>query len=147
MAYLQLTMGTSAPSAATDGNPLRLGASIGKPDQGFTDGQLENLVLYYRATVTAGQTATMSFLRLWVYFEPAGGTADWYPVGPVPASTDADRGKLNSAVALGEIVTDKLHLTQVVNLPGGASRVYLQQGTSGGSGYADTAYLAKGWGL
>lgn len=144
MAFLQLTMGTAVPSAATTGNPLRLGASVGLPDQGFTDGQLENVVLFYRATVTAGQTATMSFLRLWIYTET--GTDDWYPVGPA-VSTDADRGKLNNAVALGEILTDKLNFTQVINLPGGATRVYLQQGTSGGTGYADTAYLVKGWTL
>lgn len=146
MSRLQLTMGTSAPSAATDGNPLKKGASIGKPEEGFSDGELENVVLYYRATVTAGQTATMSFLRVWIYSET--GTDDWYPIGDaVTGGTDADRGKLNNLVALGEISTDKINYCTVLNLPGGATRIYLQEGTSGGSGYASTAHLVKGWGV
>lgn len=144
MSYLQITgIGTSVPTAATDGVPLHKGKVVGKPWEGFDDGNLENLVLAYRATVTAGQTASMSFLRVWVYIET--GTADWYPLGPIATGgSDADRGKLNSVVALGEIATDKLHLLQVINLFGGPTRVYLQEGTSGGSGYASTAYLIKG---
>jgi hypothetical protein len=140
------TLSTSAPTAATDGVALKKGRNRGKPNEGFDDGELENLVLYYRATVTAGQTASMSFLRLWVYVESVG-TADWYPLGPaLQGGTDTDRGKLNAVVALGEIGTDKINLTQVINIPGGATRIYLQLGTSGGSGYADTAWLVKGWG-
>ena len=144
MSYLEITgIATAVPSAATAGVPLRIGSVIGKPEQGFGDGELENLVLLYRATVTAGQTATMDFLRIWCYFET--GTDDWYPVGPaVAGGTDADRGKLNNLVGLAEIVADKLHLAQVINLPGGATRIYLQEGTSGGSGYASTAFLVKG---
>lgn len=142
--FLQLTTGTGVPTLSTDGNPLRANASPGVPGQGFGDGQLENLVLLYRATVTAGQTATMSFLQLWLYFET--GTDDWYPVGPaLVGGTDADRGKLNNVVALTEVATDKIHLAQVVSIYGGATRVYLREGTSGGTGYASTAYLVRGW--
>ena len=136
-------MGTAAPALATDGNPLRAGASAGLPDQGFGDGELDDLVLIYRATVTASETATMSFLRVWLYFET--GTDDWYPVGPaVTGGSDADRGKLNNLVAFGEIATDKIHFATVLDLPGGATRIYLQEGTSGGAGYASTAFLVKG---
>ena len=148
MSYLKLTAASAAPSAATDGSALRKGNVPGFPDQGFTDGELDSVVLWYRATVTAGQTAT-SILQIWVYYAPSGGTADWYPLGPSPSTTDTDRGKLNanaSSLTITEIATDKLNFCQVINLPGGAERIYLRE-TSGGSGFASQAYLQKGWGV
>src|SRR3990167_5745213 len=147
MARLQLTIGTAVPTLATDGNPLRIGESIGKPEQGFMEGFYDWLVLFYRATVTAGETATMSFLQIWIYSSLDGAAADWYPVGPIAAGgTDTDRGKLNNLVALGEIGTDKINFTQVINRLAAAERVYLREGTSGGAGYASTAWLRKGKG-
>lgn len=148
MAKLEVAIGTSVPSAVTDGTPLNKGFVSGKTlSQGFLDGDKDGLVLFYRATVTAGQTATMSFLRLWGFSRihsggEEGDTGDWYPIGPAIA-TDANRGQLNSEVALGEIATDKIHLTQVINGLGAFERVYLQEGTSGGTGYASSAWLVK----
>lgn len=151
MAYLSLgTLSTSAPSAATDGVALAKGENAGLPDQGFVD--YDGLVLVYRATVTAAETATMSFLRMWGFSRAHGGggvadDGDWYPVDAVPGTgVDSDRGKLNNGVALGEIATglDQINFTQIINGLGAFERVYLQLGTSGGAGYADGAWLIGG---
>lgn len=144
-AFLELSIGTAVPTAATDGVTLSKGAKPGKPQEGFRDTEVNRLVFFYRATVNAGQVATMSFLRLWGFsrIHSGGGesaTGDWYPIGPALA-TDANRGELNSEVALGEIATDKINLTQVVNELGAFERIYLQEGTSGGTGYASKAFL------
>lgn len=145
MSWLEITgIGTGIPTLSTDGVPLRFGAKTGTPgvEQGLVDGGYEDLVFLYRATVTAGQTATMSFLQLWLYYET--GTDDWYPVGATTNGTDIDRGKLNAVTALAEIASDKIHLSQIVSLYGSPTRIYLREGTSGGSGYASTAFLVKG---
>jgi hypothetical protein len=149
MAYLDLgTLATAVPTVVTEGKALALGKNPGAPAQGFT--VFDGLALVYRATVNAGQTASMSFLRVWVWTRAHGGggiadSGDWYPLAPAPVGgTDANRGKLNWGLALGEIATDKLHLTQVINGLGAFERIYLQQGTSGGAGYADGAWLVGG---
>jgi len=149
MGFLNLgTLATAVPTVVTEGKALALGANPGYTNQGFTI--YEPLVLVYRATVNAGQTATMTFLRLWGWsrIHDGGGIADdgdWYPIGSVPTTgVDSDRGKLNNAVALGEIATDKIHLSQIINGLGGFERVYLQEGTSGGTGYLGEAWLIGG---
>lgn len=144
MAYLTLTdtISTDEPSGATAGVPLRYGRVEGAPREGFTTGEmLTGLTVLYKATVTAGQTATMSFLRLWGYHEVS---ATWYPAGPaLQGGSDTARGYLNNAVALGEVDSgeDKIVLSQIVNGLSTFSRVYLQKGSSGGNGYSDEAWL------
>lgn len=145
MNFLEIAIGTAIPSAATDGTPLKYATKPGKPREGFLDGDVNSAVLFYRATVDAGQTATMSFLQLWGFsrIHSGGGeaaTGDWYPIGPAIA-TDANRGKINNEVALGEIATDKINLTQNVNNLGAFERIYLREGSSGGTGYASKAFL------
>jgi hypothetical protein len=148
MSKLQLTIKTSAPTLATDGNDLRTGAQAGgsSPNyfQGFKDGELNNLVLFYYAT--ASSAPSCAFLRLWIY--DGNFTNTWFPVGPAATSTDTDRGKLNitggAVVALGAITTNKIQFTQVVSLLGGPTRVCLETNTTAGTGYSDQAWLVCG---
>jgi hypothetical protein len=142
---LQLVTGTAIPALVTDGAALAYNRkTIG---EGFKSADLlGGVVLLYKATVTAGQVATMSFLALWGWSPVA---ADWFPIGGPRTATDTDRGKLNvhsgALVALGEMASgqDKIVYADLINGLSGFSRVYLQEGTSGGSGYASTAYLVS----
>lgn len=148
MSKLQITdIGTGAPATESDGVALRKQGNPGKPDEGFADGELDGVCLFYRATVTAAETATMSFLRLWGFSRIHSSTGEWYPIGPaVSGGTDADRGKLNNLVSLTEIASgdDKIRFTQIISELGNFERVYLQEGTSGGAGYASVAWLLQG---
>lgn len=146
MSYITLTdyMGTAEPSGAAAGVALRLGRNPLVSKEGFTVAEmLTGVVLAFRATVTAGQTAGQPFLRPFLYIPTAG---DWFPLGPtLQGGSDTDRGKLNNAVALGELATgdDKIVYSTIINGLSAGSRFYLQHGAGSGTGYAHTAYLVS----
>ena len=137
---LTLTVGTAIPTLDTDGVALAYGRNAGS--EGFFKGKTDNLVLDYRATVSTGQTAALDGLKVWVFSRrhSAGGT--WAPLGPAPAGgTNADRGKLNNGVALGEDGADQIEYTDLLSGLGAFERIYLQEINPTGTGYARTAYL------
>lgn len=126
------TTTNNPPSAATDGIDLNsLRPAAGRPVS-TTGG------IYLYSTAGSGTMTVQG--RVWGYVS---GPNKWFPLG---SGADADKGKLNEAVAgtfttIGETTSDQLlHVEPIRNL-GLLHRLYLEITSIGGTSTAVTAKL------
>lgn len=136
--YLKLlnaaTATNSPPSGATAGFDLGYGKNPGSPDQGMVfNGQTE-CILLIRSTAGSG-TMTGTF-KLWGYSVVAGA---WFPLGV--HATDASRGLVNDANAVGENQSDSIQHAEVVESLRHFQRVYLEITAIGGTATAFSAWI------
>lgn len=129
------TATNSPPSGATAGFPLRKGDG-----QILSNGFGEDVNEAVFALVSTAGSATMTCtIRLWGY---AADSAAWHPMGPQPTGgTDASRGEVNNATAIGEIASDVLSYSEVVRGFKHFDRVYAEIVAIGGTNTAVSAWL------
>ena len=138
------TTSSAPPTAATDGLALSLGDNPGKREEGFDLTTLSaDTDISLTVESTAGSGVMTADLRLWLRF-PKSGT--WAPFEHTPTGgTDTNRGKLNSAVLIGEFATeaDKLRFHQRIpaTVLKNADRVKLEIVALGGTTPAIKAML------
>ncbi len=118
--------------ASADNSPPTKGSDgINLHELRRADGTLpEWVTVAIRGTGTGTVTATF---RLWFRY-----LNFWVPAGN---GTDADKGKLNDATAVGEVATDTVLHAQPVRVPEHADRAYLEMLSSGGSALSFNAYI------
>lgn len=117
---------SAAPSVATDGVAIK---PIFRPECAPPNGDI-----MMRAVVDAGQVLTGQ-IRIWGYDSH---TSDWYPLG---IGMDAEKGKLNDGLDLGETTADKAVHTQPITQPGRWTRLFAQVLSSSGTGRKFSVYL------
>lgn len=134
MAYLRvLTNGTTgagngAPSGATAGVPTKRGAAGLPPDQGLPE-DIDEVTFLVEGVGAAAAANSIAYVKLWGYFERAVGASSggkWFPLGT--STTDADRGKLNQATAIGEVIADRINLAERIRGLCDCDRVYAEYG-------------------
>lgn len=119
--------GNGAPTLITQGVPFGRGAGGRVVGQGLPD-DFDEGILSAEATVTAAAAGSIAFLQLYGWLDKAIAANKWFPLGP--AALDADRGKLNNAVAIGEIAAgdDFIRYAERVRGLRECSRLYLRYG-------------------
>lgn len=134
MAYLRVVTngttgaGNGAPSSATAGVPLRRGALGQSSDQGLPE-DVDECTILVEGVGTGSATNSIAYVKLWGYFEKAVAASSgskWFPLGT--ATTDADRGKLNEATAIGEVLADRINFAERIRGLADATRVYAEYG-------------------
>jgi hypothetical protein len=84
---------------------------------------------------TAGSGTMTATLKLWGYSPVA---ADWFPLG---TGTDALKGTINVAAAIGETSADKIRHSELIYTPCHFTRVYMEITAIGGTSTAITGEL------
>jgi hypothetical protein len=134
---ITLFSGNGAPTAATDGRPLRRGGNGAyRQWEGF-DPTVDECSLMYKQSGTGTQTC--AYLRVWLY---SAALAEWIPAG---SGDDADKGKLNASAgtpyALGEVGTDEILHTERIRGLREFERIYIEAGALGGTSPSATCVL------
>lgn len=96
----------AAPTASTDGVSWETGAASRNP--GMLARESERCMIAIYNTAGSGVLA-ITYVRLWGYIKDLD---KWFPIG---TGTDADKGKVNDAVALGEVAADTLRHIEVLS--------------------------------
>lgn len=116
------TATNGAPTLVTEGVSLSAAGVMG--DRG-------RLYVYS----TAGSVTMTVTIRLWGY---SAVSATWHPLG---TGADADKGKINAAVACGETSTDFIAHSEVVEGLESIERIYAEIAAIGGTATAISAAL------
>lgn len=118
----------SPPTVVTDGVPKK-GRTPGTTDSGL--GESDSAVILVRSTAGSG-TMTVT-LRLWGWSDLTG---VWHPIGT--STTDASRGLLNQATAIGEGPgpADTLRHAELVQGLSAFQRLYCEVTAIGGTSTA-----------
>lgn len=121
------TATNSAPTLATDGFSLRTNT-----DGSVTRSNEALLIL----KDTAGSATMTVTIKLWIY---SGVIGAWAPFGT--NTTDASRGLINEATAIGEVEADELQHSELVQGLIHADRVYAEITAIGGTATAVDLWL------
>ncbi len=120
----QLLSAATATNSAPSGN--RAGIAL--------NGSFDRGTIALKSTAGSG---TMDVtLKLWGYVDAL---AAWVPLGT--HATDANRGRLNGAVAIGEVVANSLEFAELVDGLSTFSRLYLEIVAINGTSTAVSAWL------
>lgn len=128
------TSAVSAPSAATDGVDLYAGKP-GSAEDGWYGHDVDECEVRIYSTAGSG-AMSIDYVRMWGY-DPS--SARWFPLG---TGTDADKGKLNGGLPIGETATDQICHTERINV-GGFTRFALSSGTFNGTAPTIQAFLRR----
>ena len=134
----------SAPQTANSADPSG-SAPDGSIDLTSFPGPADDSTIVIASTAGSGTMTVVA--RLWLLLEGYTSETDpttlvqvWAPAG---TGTDADKGKLNDAVALGETSAEKItHVERLYGLRD-AKRAYVQFLSIGGTSPAVQAYLTR----
>ncbi len=130
---------TGVPTQATDGVPCYYNPSgtAGSADVGAfrASTPARESTIFVRST--AGSGVMNVTLRVWGYLKAMGA---WTPVGASPAG-DANKGKLNAGVAIGEVTTDSIVHSEPFLLAGHFDRLFLEVVAINGTSTAIDAWL------
>lgn len=130
--FADLAVAAAAPTLATQGVPVPHVDSAAIAGLGYRERPPLEATLVIKGAGTGVLTFTGG--RLWGYHTAS---AKWYPLG---TGTDADKGKINGGVALGEVSADNLVHAEPVLFLGHFDRVYLE-GTPAGTNPLFEAWL------
>lgn len=118
------TADTSAPTASTDGVPWSEGAD--HAPHGVLSKEAERcLVAVYESSGSG--TLSIGYVKIWGYLASID---KWFPIG---TGADADRGKLNDRLAIGEVAADDLRLIEVLSDVTVFDRLHAELDTVGGT--------------
>lgn len=123
------TAAVAAPTAATDGVPLRLGSSgflASSDDQGFGEDTDEVLLEIYSTAGSGTPMEVAAPIRQWGW-NPS--LAAWFPLG---TGAGATKGQVNDGLKLEETESDKIRHAERVFI-GGFTRYALSTGAFTGT--------------
>ncbi len=124
------TATNSAPSGATAGFSLRQQLADSPSGLGGSD----RAILLVKST--AGSATMTVTIKMWGY-SPL--SAAWHPMGA--HATDASRGLVNLATAIGEVSADNIAHSEIIQGLHGFTRVYAEITAIGGTSTAISAWL------
>jgi hypothetical protein len=139
--------GNGPPVDITSGVPIRRGTTNIALGQGFDEVTDEASILV-EGVGTASAANSIAFVKIWGWFPDAFGSYKWFPLGtdPMGAGTDADRGKLNGAFAIGEVATtdDRVRFEERFRGFRDCSRLYAEYGALTNVTRVDITLTARG---
>lgn len=140
-----VTATNGKPSAATDGKAVRR-TSKDNADEGFTDFVERMVALLWSSAGSGTMDVTV---RLWGYkrrYVKRGeqvAIGKWFPLG---VGADATKGTINAGAAAGEVNTDAIAHTEIVENLMMFDRVYAEVVAISGTATAVSLLLAAGAG-